>query len=523
MPGGARPPAGRPAPAPGPVAAASPPARYHPPMRTLHFDFSAGCAGDMFLASLVDAGLLSPADLAEGIERLALPGVSLDCFRDVRGGVAGTRIRVLRDGRPVEEIEGVSATAEAAEHHHHHDGHEHHHHRGHDHPERHDHSDSHSHSHSHSHPHRHLSAVLAAVEESRLEREVISEALALFRRLAEVEAGVHGVASDQVFLHEVSADDSIVDVALAARAMFLLERRLGPLEVTGSPVNVGHGTLVAAHGRLPVPPPAVVALLRGKPSYGAGAPGERCTPTGALVIDRWVSRFGPQPLLRVAAVGHGLGTKEFPDGPNALRVVAGEPEAAAGATEPVLVLEADVDDSTGELLGWARERLLAAGALDVVAVGTSMKKGRPGVLLRVLARPGDEPALVRLLFRETTTLGVRVLEARRHVLEREIVRTTTRWGEIPVKVGRSRGETLQVAAEYEAAAKIARSAEMPLKVVMREAETKALADLPTVAPASSSRKKKVLSVTTGKKRPARGGKTASAAPRRTPPRKPRRR
>jgi len=455
------------------------------PMRTLYFDFSSGCAGDMFLAALIDAGLLSVEDFTEGVERLGLPDVGVEFFKDIRGGVTGTRLRVLRGGRPVEEVQGISATASALGMNrrrrsaHERDRHAHspnaeHGPDAHGDPHSHTHSSSHSHSHSHDdHPHRHLSEILAVVEDSGLPREVKKDSLELFERLAEIEGRIHGVAPSEVHLHEVSADDSIVDIALSAWAMNRLRRRFGALTVTGSPVNVGHGTFGAAHGRLPVPPPAVVELLRGRPTYGAGDPGERCTPTGALLIDRYVDRHEAQPPMIVREAGYGLGTKEFADGPNALRVLAGEPAAGEENGERIVLLEADLDDSTGEWIGWARERLLEAGALDVVTIGTSMKKGRPGVLVRVLARPESKNRLAEILFAETSTLGVRFFEGRREICEREVVKVSTASGIVAVKIARRGGTIVNIAAEQSTAAEIARSTGRPLKAIMREAEVAA--------------------------------------------------
>lgn len=483
----------------------------------LHLDLSAGCAGDMFLAALVDSGLVSMSELAAAVEKLALPGVSVETFGDARGGVTGTRLRVLSHGEPVEELEGISATGEAAEsmaapaaphleaaphdpgsgshsqshshsHSHEHDHpHDHSHSHGHEHGHEHHHehrpprsrdssaivATSHRHPHPHHHAHRRLADILSVVADSGLAPEVKETARSLFLRLAEVEAGIHGVPVPLVRLHEVSADDSIVDIVLAAQAIQLLRERHGTVEISATPVNVGHGTLVAAHGRLPVPPPATLALLRGLPTWAGGAPGERCTPTGALLLSTFVTRWGAQPAMVVERIGHGLGTKDFPDGPNALRVSAGPPFAASpvpAGQESITLLEADLDDSPGEWVAWTRERLLAAGALDVVVVGTSMKKGRPGFLLRVLARPGSEEELARIVIRETSTLGVRIFDGRRIACDREMIRVTTSAGELPVKIARLGGDVVQVAVEYEAAAKLARSSGIPLKDLQQEAE-----------------------------------------------------
>lgn len=520
----------------------------------LHLDLSAGCAGDMFLAALVDSGLVSMRELAAAVEKLALPGVSVETFGDARGGVTGTRLRVLSHGEPVEEAEGISdaggaddePAGEAApptpshSHPHEHaphadDGHDHPHEHGH--PHHHEHRPprardshavvtSHRHPHPHHHAHRRLADILSVVAASELAPDVKETARALFLRLAEVEAGIHGVPVPLVRLHEVSADDSIVDIVLAAQSIHLLRERHGAVEISATPVNVGHGTLVAAHGRLPVPPPATAALLRGFPTWAGGAPGERCTPTGALILSTFVTRWGPQPPMVVERIGHGLGTKDFPDGPNALRVCAGRPFAASpvpAGHESIALLEADLDDSPGEWVAWTRERLLAAGALDVVVVGTSMKKGRPGFLLRVLARPGTEDELARIVIRESSTLGVRIFDGRRIACDREIVRVATSAGELPVKVARLGDEVVQVAVEHDAAAKLARSRGIPLKELQREAEAAArrlVAAAPGARPdprstgaAPKGKRSRTAAKAPARKRPAKGTRRPPRSPR----------
>ena len=449
----------------------------------LHLDLSAGAAGDMFVAAIVDAGLIQADEIRRVAASLGLPGVEVQLFGDSRGGVRGTRLRVLRNGKPVEEIEGSQPTAEA-KHGHSNErrkqdaGHEHGHDRrqkndSHSHGTGHGHSHSHGHSHGHSHEHGHrrLTEIVQVFERAHLPESVKREAARLATRLAEAESKIHGVPVAEVYLHEVSADDSIVDLALSAWCMERL-RQGGLTRVTATSINVGHGTVDVAHGRLPVPPPATTELLLGRPTYAAGLPGERCTPTGALLISAFVDEHRPQPPMRLLASGYGLGTKNFADGPNALRILAGEPERN-GAQSGVVLIEADVDDAPGEWVGYARERLLVSGALDVVLIPTSMKKGRPGQLLRVLAPASREETLVDVIFRETTTLGVRAHDLRRHECEREIVTVETRWGSVPVKVGKRHGNVMNVAAEYEACAELARQNGVPLKDVVREAEEKA--------------------------------------------------
>jgi uncharacterized protein (TIGR00299 family) protein len=283
------------------------------------------------------------------------------------------------------------------------------------------------------------------------------DASAIFRRLGEAEARVHGVAIEKVHFHEVGAVDSIADIVGACLGFDLL----GVGEIRCSAVNVGSGTVSTEHGVLPVPAPATAALLEGRPIYSRGPAAELTTPTGAAIAVTLAAAFGPLPPLTLRASGYGAGGGDFAGHANVLRALVGESSGAVEAAT-VAVLEASLDDSTPEVLGFAMERLLAAGALDVTFTPLFMKKNRPGTLLTVLARPESRDDLARILFNETSTLGVRIHEAERRVEAREIVEVETPHGRVRVKV--SAGGNF--APEYEDCRRIALERGVPLKQVL---------------------------------------------------------
>ena len=344
----------------------------------LHLDPFNGASGDMFLGACLDLGM-PPEVLQEVVDRLALPGVSISVEHARRGGIAGTRFEVLLGDRPAEEAGSEPGESEAV------------------------HEPGHGHG-------RGLAEIRRIIAASGLAPEVRERADVLFVRLAEAEAAVHGTSVEAVHFHEVGAEDSIVDIVGAAAAL----ASLAPSRVTCGPVNVGSGYVDTAHGRLPVPAPATARLLAGIPVVAVGE-SELLTPTGAVLLAELVDEFTPLPNLQVHEVGYGLGRRELEGTPNALRIWRGAP---AERRPEVVVLECEVDDVSGELLGHALERLLEAGALDVFHTPVVMKKGRPGALISVLARPGDVEHLGGVLLRETGALGCRWRSASRIEAER---------------------------------------------------------------------------------------------------------
>ncbi|MBR3560841.1 MAG: nickel pincer cofactor biosynthesis protein LarC [Oscillospiraceae bacterium] len=385
-------------------------------MKTLYLDCSMGAAGDMLVAALLEL-LPDRQSFVNRFNALGIPGVTVSAEPAVKCGVTGTHFRVSVNG------------AEEDEHHHEH----HHHHSG-------------------------MHDITQIVESMRLDPAVEADVLAVYRSIAEAESQVHGEPIEQIHFHEVGTMDAIADVT----AVCLLMHELSPDAVIASPVNVGGGTVHCAHGILPVPAPATALLLRDIPMYGGTIQSELCTPTGAALLRRFVTKFGAMPLMRGAAYGYGMGKKDFEQA-NCVRAILGESE---GETEEIIELSCDVDDMTGEEIGFAAERLFELGARDVYTMPVQMKKGRPGVLLRVLCMPEQREALVEAIFRHTTTLGVREARLRRHVMERSIETLDTPCGQVRRKTatgyGVERGKL-----EYEDLARVARERNISLAEARR--------------------------------------------------------
>ncbi len=378
-------------------------------MKILYLDCGMGAAGDMLSAALLEL-LPDPDAFVARVNALGLPGVHVERERAVKCGVTGTRLSVTVHGR--EE--------------HSHDHHDHH---GHSHGHDHDH-DHGGHGQGLHHHHSGMNGIGHIVRDHLdLPSRVKDHVMEVYSLIAQAESRVHGVPVDEVHFHEVGALDAVADITMAC----MLMDELAPDQVVCSPVRVGTGQVRCAHGVLPVPAPAAALLLEGIPIYGGDIQGELCTPTGAALLRHFATRFGDMPVMRPSAVGYGCGQKDFPAA-NCVRAMLGETE---GVGDEIVELSCNVDDMTGEELGFAMERLLEGGALDVYTVPIGMKKCRPGTLLRVMCAPADRDALCALLFRHTTTLGVRECALRRHVLERECAALDTPLG--PVRCKRASG------------------------------------------------------------------------------------
>ena len=417
--------------------------------KILYLDCFSGASGDMLLGALLDAG--APFDeLARVVESLDLDGVSIARERVDRSGIGATKFRVAVGGAPPDPRHDQQHDQRQPDHHHH------------------DHTDHHHHEHRHDaaggrhHHHRGLSEITAIVGRAALSAAARTRAAGLFRRLAEVEAGIHGVPVEEVHLHEVGAIDSIVDITLAVAAM----EWLAPARVVASPLNVGSGTVVCEHGELPVPAPATVELLAGVPIYAKGPPVELVTPTGALLVTAYADAYGPLPPMRVERIGYGAGDRDLPASPNVLRALVGEADelpAEAAASERVVVLECEIDDMNPQLYGVLMERLTEAGAFDVFYAPIQMKKNRPGTLVTVVAPPARREALAGVLFAESTTIGVRVTETARERLDREVVTVESPIGPVRVKVARRGGAVVNAAPEFEDCARLAAERGLPVK------------------------------------------------------------
>lgn len=392
-------------------------------MKILYLDCSMGAAGDMLAAALLEL-LPDPDAFVDELNGLNIPGVQFKREPAVKCGVTGTRLTVTVGGAE-EESHDVH-------------GHEH----GHGHV--------HGHEHIHGHEHRHsgMGDIEHIVRDHlALPDRVKDRVMAVYGLIAQAESRAHGTPVAEVHFHEVGAMDAVADITAAC----LLMDRLAPDEVIASPVHVGSGQVRCAHGILPVPAPATAHILRGAPIYGGHIEGELCTPTGAALLKHFATRFGPMPPMRLQAVGYGCGKKDF-EAANCLRAMLGE--AGDGADE-VCVLSCNLDDMTAEGVGFAAERLLEAGALDVYTIPIGMKKSRPGVLLQVICRPRDREALTEAMFRHTTTLGVRESACRRHVLDRRVETLDTPWGPVRRKTSGGHG-VCRTKYEYEDLARIAR-------------------------------------------------------------------
>ncbi len=308
--------------------------------------------------------------------------------------------------------------------------------------------------------HRHLPHILNMIDSAGLPDRVKQNASTVFQRLGEAEASVHQVPIEKVHFHEVGAADSIIDIVGACLAFDLLEIET----IVSSPLNLGSGTVNTEHGLLPVPAPATAALVSGKPVFARGPAMELTTPTGAAVITTLASGFGAMPPMRISASGYGAGSRDFPDQPNVLRALIGEATGAAEATT-IAIIEANIDDLSPQILGYAMERLLDAGALDATLQSIEMKKSRPGTLLRVLAKPEDRERLAQIVFAETSTLGLRMYSAERRVQSRQWVDVRTPHGSVRMKVS---GEG-SYAPEYEDCRQLALQTGAPLKQIIAEA------------------------------------------------------
>lgn len=318
-------------------------------------------------------------------------------------------------------------------------------------------------------PHRHLKHVLAIIDAGKLPEPAARNARAIFTRLAEAEAAVHNTTVEKVHFHEVGAIDAIVDVVGACLAL----HRLGIERIVCSPIPTGNGTVKCEHGLMPVPAPATAALLTGVPLAACEEMGELTTPTGAAILTTLAGEFGPLPAMTIERTGVGAGRRDGQTRPNILRLIVGqaaEPQAAdALEQDRVLVLEANLDDVSGEVIGHTCERLLAAGALDVFTTPIFMKKNRPATLLTVLAEPAARDAIEAIVFAETTTFGIRCHQADRRKLARIHETVEITGGSIRVKVGRYHGKVVSAAPEYEDCRQLAARAGRPLKEVMDEA------------------------------------------------------
>jgi uncharacterized protein (TIGR00299 family) protein len=376
-------------------------------MKICYLDAFSGIAGDMTVGALLDAGV-DRAALLEGLTSLGT-SATFRIEKTARHGIAASKFHV-------DAVETKK--------------------------------------------HRHLPHILDMVDGSKLPNAVKQTSARVFQRLGEAEAKVHGVAVEKVHFHEVGAVDSICDIAGACLGFHLL----GIDEIYASAINVGSGTVKTEHGILPVPTPATAELLQGKPVYARGPAMELTTPTGAAIATTLAREFGALPAMKLLATGYGAGDRDFPDNANVLRVLIGERGTATEATT-VAVLEANIDDSSPQVLGYAMEKLLESGALDVTLEPVFMKKNRPGMLLRVIAKPEDRETLAAVVFAETSTLGLRIYDAQRRVKARTIIEIDIAQGRVRIKAA----DDGSFAPEYEDCKRLAKESGVPLQQILKDA------------------------------------------------------
>ncbi len=408
--------------------------------RILYFDCFNGASGDMVLGAFLDAGL-PLEELRRALGSLAIDGAAVSARRVLRAGVSATKFIVDENG-------------------------------AHDHEHGHDHAHAHPHTHEHApaavahhhHPHRSLTEIYRLIERSALSPAGQDRAKALFHRLGEAEAAIHQIPIDQIHLHEVGALDSIIDIV---GAVFALEW-CNADRIVSSALNVGGGMVNSAHGHFPVPAPATVKLLGNAPVYSSGVQSELVTPTGALLVTGYATSFGPVPAMTIDSVGYGAGDRDLPNTPNVLRVLLGTGTDQPN-TERILVLECEIDDMNPQIFGLVMDRLYAAGALEVYFAAVQMKKNRPGTLLTILARPEDRETFTGIVFRETTTIGVRYHEVLRERLDREIVVVRTPLGPVKFKLARLGKTVVNAAPEFDDCLRIASERGLPVKDVQAAA------------------------------------------------------
>ncbi len=382
-------------------------------MRLAYLDCASGISGDMLLGALAAAGA-PQAELSAIPAKLGLGNVEVSFEAVKRGGIAATKAHVR-----IETPEG-------------------------------------------GHKHRHLSPILKMISNADLPSAVKDDATRVFQKLGEAEASIHGIPVEKVHFHEVGAEDAIVDIVGGCFGLRALEIE----RIVCSPLDLGSGTVETEHGRLPVPAPATARLLSGAPVYSSGIQAELVTPTGAAMVATLAAGYGAMPPMTLVTDGYGAGTRQLEGRPNVLRLLIGNDAATA---DTVVVLEANIDDMNPQIAGFVAGKALELGALDCYFTPVQMKKGRPGLLITLLAKPADAERMRGLLFAETSTLGVRTHGAERQTLERRHETVETKWGPVRIKVGANAGADLNFAPEYEDCLKLAEAHGVPLKQVLQEA------------------------------------------------------
>ena len=380
-------------------------------MKTIYFDCFSGISGNMILGALLDAGL-NFNELKKKLKSLKLTAYSLQLEKVKKNGIAASYFEVQTSGR--------------------------------------------------SSQHRNLSNIVSLINKSKLSASIKTKSIDIFTRLAKAEAKIHGVSVDKIHFHEVGAVDAIIDIVGAVCALEIM----GIEEIYCSPLPVSRGYINCAHGILPVPAPATAELIKGIPVYGSRIYGELVTPTGAAIITSLAKSFGDCPEIKISAVGYGAGRMDL-DQPNALRVLVGEtPDKKS--RETIYSIETNIDDMNPQIFDNVFEKLFSNGALDVYMTSIIMKKGRPGILLSVLAKENDIKSLSDIILTNTTSLGVRITKHQRRILDRTTKTIGTKYGKVRVKIGVLNGKTVNIQPEYEDCKKLSRKHAVPIKTIMSD-------------------------------------------------------
>ena len=397
-------------------------------MRILYFDCGMGAAGDMLTAALLEL-LPQPETFIEKLNTLGIPNVVFRKETSTKCGIVGTHISVQIYGKVEDES-------------HHEAGHFHEH---------------------HNHTHRGLHEIEHIVSHFPISDKIKKDILEVYTLIAEAESHAHGVPVSQIHFHEIGNMDAIADVT----AVCMLMNEISPDEVIVSPIHVGWGQVRCAHGILPVPAPATAYILRNCPVYATAIKGELCTPTGAALLKHFATRFDEMPMMSIQKIGYGMGTKDF-EKANCVRAMFGEAfyTQTSQNTDSILELSCNVDDMTGEAIGFAMEQLLSGGALDVYTIPIGMKKSRPGTLIRVMCKETDKDNMLHLIFKHTTTLGIRESQIKRHILHRTIETVKTPYGTVRKKYSEGYGVN-RSKYEYEDLANIAQKNNLTLEEVLK--------------------------------------------------------
>ena len=428
-------------------------------MKSLYIDCSMGAAGDMLTAALLEL-FPDKEKIVDELNAIGVPGVRFEMEKSVKCGIVGTHMRVLVDGE--EEV-----SEDVHDHGHHHDHEHHHHEHSHedicDHEHHHDHIHSHEdHDHDHSHPHHHTSMhdIEHIVNDHlKVSAGVKKDIIAVYNIIAEAESLAHGCPVTEIHFHEVGNKDAIADIS----AVCYLIDRLFVENIIVSPIHVGSGQVKCAHGILPVPAPAVSYILQDIPIYGGSIRGELCTPTGAALLKHFAVSFGSMPMMKVRKIGYGMGKKDF-DAANCVRIMLGD--ISKSSTDYILHLSCNVDDMTGEEIGFCMDRLFEAGARDVYMESIYMKKNRPGTMINVICAEPEKDAVIKALFKHSTTIGIREEKMNRYIMNRRVETVETPYGPVRCKISSGYGVERRKY-EYDDMTKIAKERDMSIQDVTR--------------------------------------------------------